>query len=117
MMVRIYHNKNIRKVCYFIFLSYNLIEFTITFECDYEDDHWSETAKDVHIQGRFITLKTPIFPYDITGIQSVDIILKLNNHHLASIKYHYLTTCNFRNHSRNFKLISILFLFFSFFLL
>ncbi|CAM2705369.1 unnamed protein product [Rotaria socialis] len=69
-------------------------ELTITFECNWDDQRWSEPINNIDIKDRMISFKTPIFPYACDLPRPVDVILKQHNHVLATLKYYYFSTFN-----------------------
>lgn len=87
----------------FKFHSYNRIELTITFECNWDDLRWSEPINNIDIKDRMISFKTPIFPYPCDLPHPVDVILKQNNHVLATLKYYYFSTRNIIDDLENFQ--------------
>ncbi|CAF5167534.1 unnamed protein product, partial [Rotaria magnacalcarata] len=60
-------------------------ELTITFECNWDDQRWSEPINDIDIKDRMISFKTPFFPYACDLPHPVDVILKQHNHVLAKL--------------------------------
>jgi len=75
-----------------------LIELSVTFECDTPEGRWSQLVDPLEIKDRTIVFKTPMYPHPFEITKDVDVILRQNNHIIATIKYYYLATGNLKNY-------------------